>query len=167
MTNHSERTAGHMRSALFVDFDNTYLALSELDAEAAEAFAERPQVWFGWLEKSLPLPAELDGSSGRNILVRRCYLNPKAFHYFRPHFVRAGFEVIDCPSFTGQGKNSADIKMVIDALDVMNHPDVAYDEFVILSGDADFIPLLLQIAGVGPPHGNLGFWQHLPGLQRG
>ena len=145
MTNHSERTAGHMRSALFVDFDNTYGTLREQDGEAAEAFAERPQDWVGWLEKSLPLPAGPYDGSGRNILVRRCYLNPKAFYYFRPHFVRAGFEVVDCPSFTGQGKNSADIKMVIDALDILNHPGVAYDEFVMLSGDADFIPLLLKL----------------------
>ena len=62
----------------------------------------------------------------------------------RHHFLRAGFEVIDCPPLTAQLKNSADIRMVMDVRDLLLH-DTYFDEFVILSGDADFTPVLIRL----------------------
>lgn len=139
MTNHLK----HTRSALFVDFDN---AFRRLGGEAAEAFAKRPHDWLSWLQQLPPPYAGIDGMSGRDILVRRCYLNPNAFGRYRAHFLRVGFDVVDCPSFADQGKkNSADIKMAVDAMALLNHPGVAYDEFIILSADSDFVPLLLKL----------------------
>lgn len=127
------------RCALFVDFDNVYLGLRRLDPEAAEEFAGSPGRWLTALESG----SDADGEFTRRFLVRSCYLNPSAFSHFRPNFTRAGFSVIDCPSLTQQGKSSADINLVLDAVDALG-AQTRYDEFVILSADADFTPLALR-----------------------
>ena len=67
-----------------------------------------------------------------------------SFPFVRHHFLRAGFEVVDCPPLTAQLKNSADIKMVMDVLDFLKH-QTYFDEFVLLSGDADFTPVLHRL----------------------
>jgi len=128
-----------IRSALFVDFDNVYIGLQRLDPPAAEAFASDPGHWLERLETG----RDAEGHFRRRFLVRACYLNPSAFSRFRPFFTRAGFRVVDCPSLTQQGKSSADINMVLDAVDALSAP-THYDEFVIVSADADFTPLALR-----------------------
>ena len=93
----------------------------------------------------------------RRIVINRCYGNPvprrnqsdnstdmSSFPFVRHHFLRAGFEVIDCPPLTAQLKNSADIRMVMDVRDMLTH-DTYFDEFVILSADADFTPVLHRL----------------------
>src|SRR6185437_14860678 len=67
-----------------------------------------------------------------------------SFPFIRHHFQRSGFEVIDCPPLTQQLKNSADIRIVMDVSDILNHPTF-FDEFIILSGDADFTPVLHRL----------------------
>ena len=135
------RDNGHraMRCALFVDFDNVYSGLLRLDADAAASFAKEPA---RWLER-LSLGEDDSGGFARRFLVRACYLNPTVYSEFRPYFMRAGFRVIDCPSLTSQGKSSADINLVLDAVDALNAP-TRYEEFVIFSADADFTPLALR-----------------------
>lgn len=128
--------ARQLRCALFVDFDNVYVGLRRLDPDAAEEFAGSPGRWLAGLENG----SDADGEFTRRFLVRSCYLNPSAFSQFRPNFTRAGFSVIDCPSLTQQGKSSADINLVLDAVDALN-AQTRYDEFMILSADADFTPL--------------------------
>ena len=128
-----------LRCALFVDFDNVYIGLRRLDPAAAEAFAESPGNWLTALETGI----DADGEFQRRFLVRACYLNPSVFSQFRPNFTRAGFSVVDCPSLTQQGKSSADINLVLDAVDALA-ADTRYDEFVILSADADFTPLAIR-----------------------
>ena len=76
--------------------------------------------------------------------MRRCYANPAVMRYFRSYFTRSGFQIVDCPPLTGRGKNSADIYMVVDMLDALKH-ETRFDEFIILSGDADFTPVLLRL----------------------
>ena len=66
------------------------------------------------------------------------------FAPFRATFLRAGFEVVDCPLLTPQKKNAADIKLAIDVVDALHGP-VHYDEFVIASADSDFTPLLQRL----------------------
>ncbi|MEM6796958.1 MAG: NYN domain-containing protein [Acidobacteriota bacterium] len=132
-----------LRSALFVDFDNIFLGLQRQQAEAADLFATGPDRWLKWLETTCPSAADL-GAPGRRILVRRCYMNPRSFGKYRPHFIRSGFEVVDTPPLTAQGKTSADIHMVIDMLDALAHP-TRFDEFIVFSGDADFTPVLLRL----------------------
>ncbi len=138
------------RAALFLDFDNVFTALIERDVAAAAAFVQDPLRWIGWLE-SLG-----GGERQRRILVRRCYLNPIAkvlvpgedrpryFSSFRNAFVRAGFQMVDCPPLTLGGKTSADMVMVMDILDTLAHP-TGFEDFIILSSDADFTPVLLRL----------------------
>lgn len=133
----------HVRTALFVDFDNIYLGLQREDPVAAEQFATDPTRWLLWLQDRLPYP-EGDGRR-RKILFRRCYLNPSQFGRFRPYFTRSAIEVIDCPPLTSGGKTSADIHMVMDILDTLGHA-TRFDEFILLSGDADFTPVLLRLS---------------------
>ena len=106
---------------------------------ADEAFASAPTHWLTALETG----NDVEGEFSRRFLIRACYLNPSVFSQFRPNFTRAGFSVVDCPSLTQQGKSSADINLVLDAVDALG-AETRYDEFVILSADADFTPLALR-----------------------
>ncbi len=124
---------------MFVDFDNMYLGLQRLDPDAAKSFAEDPARWVGALMET----SDGDGPFTRRFLVRKCYLNPVPFSRYRPNFTRAGFQVVDCPSLTQQGKSSADINIVLDAVDALN-ATTHFDEFVFLSADADFTPLVTR-----------------------
>jgi hypothetical protein len=139
----------HMRTALFVDFDNIYLGLQREDPVAAEQFATDPTRWLSWLQDKLEGTQEGTFQEGnrrkRKILFRRCYLNPSQFGRFRPYFTRSAIEVVDCPPLTSGGKTSADIHMVMDILDTLSHP-TRFDEFILLSGDADFTPVLLRLS---------------------
>jgi hypothetical protein len=137
---------GPLRTALFVDFDNIYIGLRAIHPKAAEEFATDPKQWLAWFEQGMP-SHEGDGAGGlvkRNILMRLCYLNPRDFGNYRAYFTRSAFRVVDCPPLTGQNKNSTDIHMVMDILDAMRH-DTRFDEFIILSGDSDFTPVLLRL----------------------
>jgi hypothetical protein len=135
----------HIRSALFVDFDNIYLGLQREDPNAAEQFATNPSHWLQWLQDRLSHSSEENERQRRKILFRRCYLNPSQFGRFRPYFTRSAFEVVDCPPLTSGGKTSADIQMVMDILDALGH-STRFEEFIILSGDADFTPMLLRLS---------------------
>jgi hypothetical protein len=143
----SHPSSTHVRSALFVDFDNIYLGLQREDPSAAEQFATDPTRWLLWLQDHLPIDPQSDRTDRRDrkILFRRCYLNPSQFGRFRPYFTRSAFEVVDCPPLTSGGKTSADIHMVMDILDTLGHP-TRFDEFILLSGDADFTPVLLRLS---------------------
>lgn len=133
-----------MKSALFVDFDNVYSGLRRLDPAMAERFAQKPQSWMQWLVSSLGLPEHAPEHARRRVLVRRCYLNPQVYQRFRPSFNLAGFEIIDCPSLTSEGKASTDIHMVLDIIDLLQH-EAHYDEFIVFSADADFTPVLRKL----------------------
>lgn len=134
----------YVRSALFVDFDNIYLSLKDRDPAAAEAFATDPKRWVDWVEEQLgPVGPRSDNATARVVLQRNCYMNPK-YATYRSAFTRAGFRTIDCPPLTRQGKNSADIHIVVDALDVLSHATY-YDEIVVFSLDADFTPLFHRL----------------------
>ena len=142
----------HVRAALYLDFDNVFSGLYKLDPDAAVKFASDPGAWLRRLSTTLTTDAP------RRWLVLRCYLNPAGwvphrgpsgeptrwyFSRFRQSFVRAGFEVIDCPRYNAT-KNGADIRMVIDAVDALS-AEIEYQEFVIVSGDSDMTPLLQRI----------------------
>lgn len=129
-----------MRAVLFVDFDNVYLGLRGIDPTAAETFAREPGVWVRWLERGEDSPL----TTPRRFLVKNVYLNPTTFGNQRAMFVRSGFRVIDCPSLTAAGKSSADIHMVLDMMDAVQR-ETRYEDFVLVSADADFTPLLHRI----------------------
>ncbi|HXF53551.1 MAG TPA: NYN domain-containing protein [Hyphomicrobiaceae bacterium] len=147
-------------TALFVDYDNIYLSLRRRSEEAAKRFAKDAGIWLkeiesGRLITSTNLPRA--GGENRRIVMNRCYGNPvprrnthdnstdmSSFPFVRHHFLRAGFEVVDCPPLTAQLKNSSDIRIVMDVLDHLDH-DTRFEEFIILSGDADFTTVLHRL----------------------
>ena len=133
-----------MRSALFVDFDNVYTQLRQLQPDAAERFARYPAEWIRWLVDALRSPDPHDSTVARRLLVRRCYLNPNWYQKYRHAFLRAGFEIVDCPPVTSQGKTSTDIHMVLDIVELLQH-ETRYDEFIVFSADADFTPVLRKL----------------------
>lgn len=133
-----------MKSALFVDFDNVYSGLRQLDPVCADRFARHPAQWMEWLIESLKLPDHTPDGARRRVLVRRCYLNPQAYQRFRPSFNLSGFEIVDCPALTSEGKTSTDIHMVLDIVDLLQH-EARYDEFIVFSADADFTPVLRKL----------------------
>ena len=130
-------------SALYVDFDNIYTRLAEQDAELGRAFGTMPHRWIKWLEIHALRILYGEGVR-RRILKRMCYLNPQCYQEFRPFFIRAAFQVVDCPPLTQQGKTSADIHLVMDCMDDLSH-STRFEEFIILSGDADFTPMLVRL----------------------
>jgi hypothetical protein len=138
-----QQSALRVRSALFVDFENIHMGLQRLDAAAANRFAVNPQGWLSWLEK-LTYPALGASEFRRDLLIRYCYLNPVSSARYRVYFTRAGFHVVDCPPLTSAGKNSADIHIVIDVLDILGHP-TRFDEVILLSADADYTPVMLRL----------------------
>jgi hypothetical protein len=150
---------GPCLSAVFVDYDNIYLSLKRKSEEAAKRFAKDASVWLRGIESGRLITATNAqfGAAPRRIVMNRCYGNPvprrnahdnstdmNSFPFVRHHFLRAGFEVIDCPPLTAQLKNSSDIRMVMDVRDYLTH-DTYFDEFIILSGDADFTPVLHRL----------------------
>lgn len=150
---------GPCLSAVFVDYDNIYLSLKRKSEEAAKRFAKEAPRWLREIESGRLITATNAqfGAAPRRIAMNRCYGNPvprrnphdnstdmNSFPFVRHHFLRAGFEVMDCPPLTAQLKNSADIRMVMDVRDLLLH-DTYFDEFIILSGDADFTPVLIRL----------------------
>jgi NYN domain-containing protein len=141
----ADRSTGtHRRAAVFVDFENVYIGLCKSSKEAGWRFATQPARWISWMENELgPFLVDIEDQP-RTLLRRICYLDPARSSRFRPYFTRAGFRVVDCPALTAMGKNSADIYMVLDILDTLTHP-TWFDEFIVLSVDADFTPVLLRL----------------------
>ena len=150
---------GSCLSAVFVDYDNIYLSLKRKSDEAARRFAKDAAGWLRGIESGrLITPTNAPFADiKRRLVMNRCYGNPvprrnthdnstdmNSFPFVRHHFLRAGFEVVDCPPLTAQLKNSSDIRMVMDVRDYLTH-DTYFDEFIILSGDADFTPVLHRL----------------------
>lgn len=124
--------------ALFCDFEN--VALGVRDAKYAAFDIQKI------LERLL-----LKG----NIVVKKAYCDWARYKEFKAPMHEAAFELIDIPHVRMSGKNSADIRMVVDALDLC-YTKGHVDAFVIISGDSDFSPLVSklrennkQVIGVG------------------
>src|SRR5690606_15695801 len=78
------------------------------------------------------------------IIVKRAYADWERYSEFKIAFHEAAIELIDIPQRRYSGKNSADIKMVVDAMD-LSYSKEHLDTFVILSGDSDFSPLVSKL----------------------
>lgn len=124
--------------AVFCDFEN--VALGVRDAKF-EKFDIKPV-----LERLL-----LKGS----IVVKKAYCDWDRYKTFKATMHEANFELIEIPHVRQSGKNSADIRLVVDALDLC-YTKSHVNTFVIISGDSDFSPLVSklrenakQVIGVG------------------
>ncbi len=113
--------------AIFADFENIALGVKEANYEAFDI--------------QLIIERLLD--QGR-VLVKRAYADWQRYKYYRKDMHQAGFELLEVPHASYSGKNSADIHMVCDALDLCYTRD-HIDTFVILSGDSDFSPLVRRL----------------------
>ena len=113
--------------ALFCDFEN--VALGVRDAKYASFDIRRV------LERLL-----LKGS----IVVKKAYCDWDRYKDFKAPMHEASFELIEIPHVRQSGKNSADIRMVVDALDLC-YTKSHVDAFVIISGDSDFSPLVSKL----------------------
>ncbi len=78
------------------------------------------------------------------IIVKRAYADWERYSEFKIGFHEAAIELLDIPQRRYTGKNSADIKMVVDAMDLC-YAKEHLDTFVILSGDSDFSPLVSKL----------------------
>ncbi len=113
--------------ALFCDFEN--IALGVRDARYARFNIEEV------LERLL-----VKG----NIVVKKAYCDWERYKDFKQDMHEASFELIEIPHRRQSGKNSADIRMVVDALDLC-YTKAHVDTFVIISGDSDFSPLVSKL----------------------
>jgi uncharacterized protein (TIGR00288 family) len=113
--------------AVFCDFEN--VALGVRDARYAKFDIDKV------LERLL-----LKGS----IVVKKAYCDWERYKEFKGPMHEASFELIEIPHVRMSGKNSADIRMVVDALDLC-YTKAHVDTFVIVSGDSDFSPLVSKL----------------------
>ncbi len=113
--------------ALFCDFEN--IALGVRDAKYAKFDINKI------LERLL-----VKGS----IVVKKSYCDWERYKNFKATMHEAAFELIDIPHVRQSGKNSADIRMVVDALDLC-YTKSHVNTFVIISGDSDFSPLVSKL----------------------
>ncbi|MGE3391014.1 MAG: NYN domain-containing protein [Gammaproteobacteria bacterium] len=113
--------------ALFCDFEN--VALGARDAKFSRFDIGKV------LERLL-----LKG----NIVVKKAYCDWERYKEFKTAMHEAAFELIEIPHVRISGKNSADIRMVVDALDLC-YTKSHVDTFVIISGDSDFSPLVSKL----------------------
>lgn len=116
-----------LKLALFCDFEN--VALGARDAKFAKFNIQLI------LERLL-----LKGS----IVVKKAYCDWSRYNEFKAVMHDASFELIEIPHTRQSGKNSADIRMVVDALDLC-YTKEHIDTFVIISGDSDFSPLVSKL----------------------
>ena len=113
--------------AVFCDFEN--VALGVRDARFAQFDISKV------LERLL-----LKGS----IVVKKAYCDWERYKEFKAAMHHASFELIEIPHVRQSGKNSADIRMVVDALDLC-YTKAHVDTFVVISGDSDFSPLVSKL----------------------
>ena len=113
--------------AVFCDFEN--VALGVADAKY-DKFSIKTV-----LEKLL-----VKGS----IVVKKAYCDWERYKSYKAGMHEAAFELIEIPHVRQSGKNSADIRMVVDALDLC-YTKSHVDTFVVISGDSDFSPLVSKL----------------------
>ena len=124
--------------ALFCDFENVALGVRDVQHDKFDIKLV--------LERLL-----LKGS----IVVKKAYCDWERYKGFKSTMHEANFELIEIPHVRQSGKNSADIRLVVDALDLC-YTKSHVNTFVIISGDSDFSPLVSklrennkQVIGVG------------------
>ena len=113
--------------AVFCDFENVALGVRE----ARYAQFDMAKVLERLLAKG-------------SIVVKKAYCDWERYKEFKATMHAASFELIEIPHVRQSGKNSADIRMVVDALDLC-YTKAHVDTFVIVSGDSDFSPLVSKL----------------------
>ena len=115
------------KQALFIDFENIALGLRDSKHKTFEITLILKRL----VEKG-------------KIMVKRAYADWEHYKEYKRPFHEAAIELIDIPQKKYSGKNSADIRLVVDAMDLA-HGKEHLDTFVIVSGDSDFSPLVSKL----------------------
>ncbi len=123
----AENGSEERKLALFIDFENIALGVRDAKYKSFE----------------IQLVMERLVEKGK-IMVRRAYADWGRYADYKRPFHEAAIELIDIPRSHYSGKNSADIRLVVDAMD-LSHEKEHIDTFVILSGDSDFSPLVSKL----------------------
>lgn len=113
--------------AVFCDFENVALGVRD---------AKLPQLDIRKVLDRLLLKGD--------IVVKKAYCDWERYKEFKKPMHEAAFELIEIPHVRQSGKNSADIRLVVDALDLC-YTKAHVDCFVIISGDSDFSPLVSKL----------------------
>lgn len=128
-----------IESAIYVDFDNIYTCLSKCySSVVAENFVTYISKWVDYFTLT-----GMRHGSRRVFRKKIVYCNPCVYSRQRSVFVRSGFRAVDCPPLTAHEKTATDMYMTVDIISDLYCHD--YQDFVILSGDADFTPTLFHI----------------------
>jgi len=120
-------TGGRNDLALFIDFENVALGLHH----GRDRTFDIQKVLERMLEKG-------------KIIVKRAYADWSRFSNYTRPFHEAAIELIEIPRQASTGKNSADIRLCVDAMDLC-YAKEHIDTFVIISGDSDFSPLVSKL----------------------
>ena len=123
--------ADEPRIAVFVDYENLAIGARSLKK--------------GQFRIDLILQRLLE--KGR-IVFKRAYCDWGRYRNAVRDFHVQGIELVDIPQSKASGKNSADIRMVVDALDLC-HQKSHVDMFALISGDSDFSPLVAKLKDLG------------------
>ncbi len=113
--------------AVFCDFENIAVGVRD---------SNYPQFEIGKVLERLLLKG--------SIVVKKAYCDWARYKEFKSPMHEASFELIEIPHVRQSGKNSADIRMVVDALDLC-YTKLHVDTFVVISGDSDFSPLVSKL----------------------
>ena len=113
--------------ALFIDFENIARGVKEAQYKGFE----------------IKLILERLVEKGK-VMVRRAYADWNRYTEYKRPFHEAAIELIDIPQTRWSGKNSADIRMVVDAMDLAYSKE-HIDSFALVSGDSDFSPLVSKL----------------------
>jgi uncharacterized protein (TIGR00288 family) len=113
--------------AVFFDYENIALGVRDANYESIDL----PLVLTRLLDKG-------------KIIIKKAYCDWERYKAVKRSMHEAGFELIEVPHVSYAGKNSADIRMVVDALD-MCYTKAHIDIFVLVSGDSDFSPLVSKL----------------------
>ncbi|HET9228895.1 MAG TPA: NYN domain-containing protein, partial [Thermoanaerobaculia bacterium] len=122
-----QRVSEERKIAMFCDLENIALGVRDSD--------------IGKFDIELILERLLEKGK---IIVKKAYADWERYSDYKRGFHEAAIELIDIPQKYYSGKNSADIKMVVDAMD-LSYSKEHLDTFVMLSGDSDFSPLVSKL----------------------
>jgi uncharacterized protein (TIGR00288 family) len=114
--------------AVFLDFENLVLGFEK--GKAAEKF-DIDRILERLVEKG-------------KVVVKKAYCDWSRYRDYKQQLHNAAFEIIDIPKRSQSGKNSADIRLCVDAMDLCYSKE-HIDTFAILSGDSDFSPLVSKL----------------------
>ena len=126
---------GHSQLAVFIDFENLAVGIQQEEGNGRRRKREAK------LDMHLILERLVEKGK---IVAKRAYCDWQRFPEYVVQLHELGIELIEIPDRYMTGKNSADIRLVVDALEMgLNKEHI--DTYVIVSGDSDFLPLVSKL----------------------